>query len=374
MAKEQKDRSLDLSLFELPPTPDVIPLAVGQRLVAIGDIHGSMCLLNDTLLGASIMDIYENWIGGNAILVQVGDVLDRADGELACWLLLCKLARQARDAGGSVVLLWGNHEVSNAIGDFRLAPQNMFDRWTEAFGSKLEQLYGSTWKELYTITEDDNGNDNNTDACHRRKKVEPARIAAMEPGGLLSQPLLSKLKIAVKVGRTVLVHAGLTVQHTEQGIEAMNQIASAWIVKKFSCAKKATIDFPLGVNSTEAPSPLWIRYYSRPPDATPKRPEARSMVEDVLKQLDVDRMVVGHSIQNQINSVFDGKVWRIDIGCGIPLSVQKSSGIGDPSKYRREALEVSCVGPDDEEKVSVVRRIRRSYAYRDFEIVRYYNR
>jgi hypothetical protein len=61
-------------------------------------------------------------------------------------------------------------------------------------------------------------------------------------------------------------------------------------------------------------SPVWMRDYSSPNDQPPKNPKAQSMIDAALKELECDRMVMGHTIQRQINCALDGKAWRIDVG------------------------------------------------------------
>jgi hypothetical protein len=38
------------------------------------------------------------------------------------------------------------------------------------------------------------------------------------------------------------------------------------------------------------------------------------LVDTVLKRLEADRMVIGHTPQSQINAILNGKAWRIDVG------------------------------------------------------------
>jgi len=120
-----------LSQYTLPPTQigvdDYRPdLPKGQRIVAFGDVHGDITALRAFLVTAGILDPESSieepvWCGGTTICVQTGDVLDRGDDELACFRLLATLARQAHDAGGQLLLLYGNHESLNAAGLFQYA-------------------------------------------------------------------------------------------------------------------------------------------------------------------------------------------------------------------------------------------------------------
>ena len=46
--------------------------------------------------------------GGDTMLVQLGDILDRGDSEVECWELLQRLKAEAPTSGGGVVCLVGN--------------------------------------------------------------------------------------------------------------------------------------------------------------------------------------------------------------------------------------------------------------------------
>lgn len=61
------------------------------------------------------------WTGGDTAVVQLGDILDRGDAEIATLMLLRQLGRQALEQGGAVHILNGNHESLNVCGDFRCA-------------------------------------------------------------------------------------------------------------------------------------------------------------------------------------------------------------------------------------------------------------
>jgi len=77
-----------------PPTPtfgrsnnSYIPRSPGQRTYAIGDVHGDLPKLLLALITANLVTQVEatddptladfRWSGGDSVLVQVGDILDR---------------------------------------------------------------------------------------------------------------------------------------------------------------------------------------------------------------------------------------------------------------------------------------------------------
>jgi len=65
------------------------------------------------------MDEQGNWIGGNDVLVQTGDIIDRGDHSKEIYDMLFKLQDQAPTRGGEVRLLLGNHELMHMQGDLR---------------------------------------------------------------------------------------------------------------------------------------------------------------------------------------------------------------------------------------------------------------
>ena len=86
-------------------------------MVCIGDVHGDIEALQECLHLAGLITNSETplWTGGDTILVQTGDILDRGFSELDCFSLLATLSHQAQDEGGHVILLYGNHESLNAM-------------------------------------------------------------------------------------------------------------------------------------------------------------------------------------------------------------------------------------------------------------------
>mmetsp|Transcript_34869 Transcript_34869/g.100381 ORF Transcript_34869/g.100381 Transcript_34869/m.100381 type:complete len:528 (-) Transcript_34869:44-1627(-) len=284
------------------------------------------------------------WTGNNTILVQVGDVLDRGTEELACYQLLAQLSHQALEHGGKVICLYGNHEALNAQGLFQYA---LSDKEYEKVVGKIvdEQL-----TEYYREQEEDEEAKKAVKEPNWRAQYvgnQAARWTCFEPNGLLSRRLMKNLKVAVKVGKTLCVHAGLTADHIENhgGIEGMNEEARAYILGdglddtvsynnqgEYISRRQPWIEAELrqttyidsipeflggaiGKDKKLPPSPIWMRDYSSPADGPPKNQDAESMIDKALEAIgDCDRMVMGHTVQSQINAAFEGKAYRIDVG------------------------------------------------------------
>jgi Calcineurin-like phosphoesterase len=212
------------SEYQLPQIPeDRLELTHGQRLVCFGDVHGDIDALKNFLQISKVYDGHR-WVGGDTILVQCGNVLDRGPEELECFALLTSLSRQAKNEGGRVILLWGNHEVYNVAGLFHATTGD--SEYEKVFGSSLDSsLRTNLWRLQF--------------ANH-----QPARWAAYEPGGLLAASLLANMKVAVQVGKTVCVHGGLTQRHLSLwgGLEGMNRMAREWIISR-ELSKEQSLDF-----------------------------------------------------------------------------------------------------------------------------------
>ena len=128
--------------------PTYPPLRVNApgRVVALGDVHGDSGQARRALSIAGVLGeggdaVNPEWVGGDTVVVQVGDVLDRGDDEIAILILLQKLHKQAEKEGGAVYILNGNHEVLNVSGDFRYVTQGAFQE-SMRFGEHLVNLFG----------------------------------------------------------------------------------------------------------------------------------------------------------------------------------------------------------------------------------------
>ncbi|KIR31231.1 serine-threonine protein phosphatase [Cryptococcus deuterogattii 2001/935-1] len=138
------------------PTREADGAAYRQRLVAVGDLHGDIDNAKRVLQMARIIGGGSKWVAGTDILVQTGDIIDRGAHADDIYRLMQSLRGQAASEGGKVVSILGNHEMMNAIGDWRYVTKDDIARFggTKARQHALsaEGWLGQEWMANYSIT------------------------------------------------------------------------------------------------------------------------------------------------------------------------------------------------------------------------------
>ncbi|KAF4349975.1 hypothetical protein F8388_011638 [Cannabis sativa] len=305
-----------------PPTYVSAP---GRRIVAVGDLHGDLeqtrCALE--MAGVLSNDGQDLWVGGETVLVQLGDILDRGEDEIAILSLLRSLDIQAKSQGGAVFQVNGNHETMNVEGDFRYVDPGSFDEcsdfleysdeyqddWDEAFINWIG--VSSRWKENQKSTQNYWGPWNivkvvmflNELFVGQRQKGVIARSILMRPGGKLACEL-ARHSIVLKINDWVFCHGGLLPHHVEYGIDRINREVSLWMRGLNETDDGPRIPF-LATRGYD--SVVWNRLYSRD----------SSELEDyqIEQAIDARAMVVGHTPQMEgVNCKYNCNIWRIDVG------------------------------------------------------------
>jgi hypothetical protein len=109
----------------------------------IGDLHGHYNDYRRLLLGAALVDQQGNWCGGDNRLILIGDFFDRGIHGIDCVDLTMALQVQAREHGGAVEALLGNHEMmilcAHQFGDdVTSAGMRVMDQWQMWGGIKSD--------------------------------------------------------------------------------------------------------------------------------------------------------------------------------------------------------------------------------------------
>ncbi len=124
-------------------------------------------------------------------------------------------------------------------------------------------------------------------------------MSALRPGGPYAGLLGGQNTIQL-VGDNVFVHGGVLPKHVSYGIEKINAEIGAWMKGKA----------PRPDSTSGDDCPVWSRHYSKDVDEADCQ-----LATDTLAALGAKRIIVAHTVQSAgINSVCDGKVWRVDVG------------------------------------------------------------
>jgi hypothetical protein len=263
------------------PPPSILPTC--PRIISIGDIHGDFEALLSALLKSSVINKKGHWIGGDTIVVQVGDFLDRGgrgnmsqptnnnEEELHILQYMNYLHKKSVKHGGGVFMLIGNHELMNILGDFRYADSGHID----GFG----------------------GNDK--------------RLRLFRPGGKMAQRLACHTCGIMKIGSWVFVHGGFLPKYAKQySLDTINLIVRNIILGN---TRKEHIDANMEGLLFGDDGIFWTRTYSYK-----ENQDVCNLSDSTLEILKVPKqkggIVVGHTIQENINSICNNRVWRIDTG------------------------------------------------------------
>ncbi|SDW17132.1 metallophosphoesterase [Lysobacter enzymogenes] len=249
------------------PAQTDAPAGAVARIAVLSDVHGQYDLLARLLRSNGIVGRDLRWRYGRGHLVVVGDVFDRGPKvNQALWLLYA-LEQQARDAGGAVHYLIGNHETMALGGDLRYVNAG-YQRSAAALGQSYPQLYG--------------------------------------PDSVLGQWLRTRQTIA-RVGDSLFVHGGISPDYVAADFdtERSNADYRASLGTPKAQWKDDPKLLPLYNGKT---SPVWYRGYFTDPEL------AQAQVDDIAARLGVARIVVGHTTHHHIASYFDGRVIGVDSG------------------------------------------------------------
>lgn len=291
--------------------PTVLPAT--KRIIAIGDIHGDIELAKRSFKIAKLIDDNLNWIADppNTIVVQVGDQIDscrpipgvyeckerRYQNDKAEDITVLdffnEMHLKAKEKGGAVYSLLGNHELMNVDGKFNYVSYENYENF------KLSDKYEDK---------------DRLNGPNGRKK-------AFAPGGPVAKMMACTRNSVLIIGSTMFVHAGVLPGlankmdylniDTKSKIKYLNTIIRKWLLKKITLDMK--IKKNILVNDIEI-SPFWTRIYG----LIPKKTEMSSnMCSDSFKHalevFKIGKMVVGHTPQLFTNNEgINGTCYEID--------------------------------------------------------------
>jgi hypothetical protein len=230
------------------------------KFLTISDFDGHIEGFTMVLQDEGVIDNNFNWIYGDGHLIISGDLFDRGFHVTECMWLLYKLESEAEAAGGKVHLIIGNHEMFNMTDDWRYVEVKYFNN-AHLMGRRMSELYDSDTE--------------------------------------LGRWLRSK-NLIERIGDYAFTHGGISPQVsalnlTYDQINDFGRMEMDGICVSNDCATVTGSD---GV--------YWYR----------------GMADQDLSQVDVDnfvtnfgveRLIIGHTKDNTVRALYDGRVIAIDM-------------------------------------------------------------
>lgn len=247
--------------------PSVYPRA--EKIMVLSDIEGNFDSFRKLLLANGVIDSNHHWTFGDGHLVFAGDMFDRGMQVTECLWLLYHLESEAKEAGGYVHFVLGNHELMNLQGDHRYA--------VEKYKSNA-QLAGTTIAGLY-------GENSELGRWLRTKNI------------------------IEKIGDLLFLHGGISpaVDSLQLTVEEMNRL-----VRPYYATNGDLPGGRLSVLYRSGTSPFWFRGYYGDIDNISEKPSAQQL-NNTLKHFGVRHIITGHTIVADTISVhYGGKVINTD--------------------------------------------------------------
>ncbi|KFG46650.1 Ser/Thr phosphatase family protein [Toxoplasma gondii p89] len=247
----------------------------GSRILAVGDLHGDIGNTMLLLYGAGVVDEDGNWIAGDTLLIQTGDVVDRGPDGKRIYDYFASLSAQATEQGGKIIQLLGNHDVMNICGDFRYAHPSE----TIEFGGALER---------------------------RRQFMDGGHYGNM----------LRSFPLSIKANGVIFSHAGIPSDFAVLGLSKLTQQLREELANDCKLHNSRFYNEAMGSSTGDlfvagSQGPLWTRVYSMG-----QMTKICEELDKTLGILDSEKMVIGHTVQESgnIEVYCGGRLLLIDTG------------------------------------------------------------
>jgi hypothetical protein len=287
--------------MDIPTSPEAVVADHGQpayelesdlpaRVVVIGDLNAQCDLLQRFLLGLKLIKKNGAWCGGKTVLVQMGDIPNRGNRSRAAMDMMMRLRLEARDAGGEVYWLLGNHEVMTVLGNEAYVSADEYMEF--ASGEEVDRFYNARTRFMYELLGSPEVAQYVAPFGGRVQAWEEANApgqeafrSAMCPSGWYGAYIKS-LPVAFKLGSLLFVHGGLSPSWAAHGLTGLQQLTdAAWAnIPRFyqELEPHGLFRDPLG--------PLWHRAY-----CVANAQVVKDDLRIALDSLGARQMLVGHT-------------------------------------------------------------------------------
>jgi hypothetical protein len=246
-----------------------------DNIFVISDIEGNFEAFSGILFKSGVITKNFDWNFGNGHLVLVGDFMDRGKNVLPVLWLIYKLEQQAKQQGGMVHFILGNHEILNLQGNFRSASAKY-----KKIAIELGKFNDNTanYKLLF---------DNTT---------------------VLGRWMRSK-NVVEKIGNRIFVHGGLSPEliDLQLSFDKINNLARYFLKKQIH--DDVHTKFVMGDTG-----PCWYRGFFKKQNHHQKI--KKNELKQILQIYKSEQIVVGHTVVKEILTEFNHKIIAIDVKHG----------------------------------------------------------
>jgi len=249
-----------------PATAEAARFPSPERVFVLSDIEGNLPALLRLLRAGGVVDDALRWTFGKGRVVFLGDLFDRGLQVTECLWVLYELEARASAAGGALHFVLGNHEVMNLTGDLRYVRRKYHEN-AALLREPLEELYSAS--------------------------------------SVLGQWLRTR-NVALQLGDELFVHGGVSPSVAAAGatLEQLNEaLHAALAAERWSQPKSG----PLALAAGSPDGLIWYRGYLKAPQI------ASAELDAVLEKLAVRRIVVGHTVVDDVSFVHGGRVLAVDV-------------------------------------------------------------
>jgi len=236
-----------------------------SRWLAVSDIHGQYELFVKLLQEHRVIDGELNWIFGASHLVINGDIMDRGQGVTEALWLVFKLQQQAVAQGGRVHYNMGNHELMVLDNDLRYIHKKY---------AAAQDLLGESYH------------------------------AQFSQKSFFGQ-WISEQSLLFRINGTGFVHAGISPELVAMGLQPaeVNRLFVDSIMpqEKDVYRESKRLGFLATTNG-----PVWYRGYFNDENLT------GDDIDAIFLWWGIEHMVVGHTSQDHVLTLFDGRIFAID--------------------------------------------------------------
>lgn len=235
------------------------------RWLAVSDIHGQYELFVKLLQEHQVIDEDLNWIFGDSHLVINGDIMDRGQGVTEALWLVFKLQQQAAALGGRVHFNMGNHELMVLDNDLRYIHKKY---------AAAQDILGESYHDQFSQR------------------------------SFFGQ-WLSEQSLLFRINGTGFVHAGISPEVVALGLQPA-EINRLFVDSIMPQEKDIYRESELLRLLATTNGPVWYRGYFNDENLT------ADDIDAIFQWWGIDHMVVGHTSQDHVLTLFDGRIFAID--------------------------------------------------------------